>query len=161
MASRRFTFRLQKVLDYRETVEQRIQGELAALGSDKLRATKEREHLQDRRDVTLNRLVELQRGELDLFEDTLQRNFARDLEAQIVRKVIQIREIDKRIVAKREELVQAAKECKVMERLRENAWQEHVTEQLRAEQNTLDEIGGQGFIRRRAEREAHVEGRQP
>jgi flagellar protein FliJ len=150
MATRRFVFRLQKVLEYREALEQRAQSELAALEAERARAIGERDELAARRDASENRLREIQRGELDPLEDMLLRNFIRDLENRIVRKTEEIRLLDRRVDAKRDELVQAGKDRKVMERLRERAHDEFIREHLRIEQGNLDEIGGQLFNRGRA-----------
>lgn len=152
MASRAFRFRLQRVLDYRETVERRVQSELAALEYERVRAEEALRQLEAEREDVLMQLVELQRGTLDPFEDGLLRAYGRDLDARIDGRIREVAELDRRIVAKREELIQASKGRKVMERLREQAWQAFIAEQLRVEQATLDEIGGQLFVRQRRDR---------
>ena len=161
MASRGFRFRLQRVLDYRETVEHRVQAELAALEHERVRAIEALRQLEAEREGVLMQLVELQRGTLDPFEDALVRAYGRDLDARAARKVAEIAALDRRIVAKRDELVQASKDRKVMERLREQAWQEFVAEQLRVEQAALDEIGGQLFVRQRRDASATGDGASP
>jgi flagellar FliJ protein len=158
MAGRRFRFRLQKVLDYRETIERRVQSELAALESERMRKADEQRRLEIRREETLMRLVELQAGELDPLEDALQRSFARGLDAEISRVCAEIRALDRRVDDKRAELVQATKDRKVMQQLKEDAWREFRAEELRAEQTTLDEIGGQMFVRQAIEAERSGEG---
>jgi len=90
-----------------------------------------------------------QQGEPDLVEQQLQRAHIRRLDQLIHAADAEIRLHMARIEAKRAELIQAATDRRVMERLRDRAYDAWVAEHLRREQIRLDEVGVQGFFRAR------------
>lgn len=147
MATRAFRFALQRVLDVRQVVERRIQTELAALETALERWRQERVSLERRLEQAQVDLRAAQEGEPDLIEQQLQRAHIRRLDQLIRTAETEIRLHIARIEAKRAELIQAATDRRVMERLRDKAYDAWVAEHLRREQTRLDEVGGQSFFR--------------
>ena len=60
---------------------------------------------------------------------------------------LQLREREKEVAERRQKLVEASKERKILEKLKEKAYQNYQAEQLRAEIQFLDELGTGRFIR--------------
>ncbi|HOS92220.1 MAG TPA: flagellar export protein FliJ [Armatimonadota bacterium] len=149
MATRAFRFALQRVLDVRQVVERRVQTELASLETALERWRQERASLERRVEQAQDALRAAQQGEPDLVEQQLQRAHIRRLDQLIHAADAEIRLHMARIEAKRAELIQAATDRRVMERLRDRAYDAWVAEHLRREQIRLDEVGVQGFFRAR------------
>jgi len=149
MASRRFEFRLERVLGYRRRVEQQAQAELGRLEMAKAQAEEERRALERRSAQAQEEHRELHRGELDLVGENLQRLFIRELDRRIAAKIDELRRLAESIEEQRAEVVRAARDRRVMEQLRERAYARYLEEQMRLEQRFLDEIGTQAFVRER------------
>jgi len=60
---------------------------------------------------------------------------------------LQLQEREKEVAERRQKLVEASKERKILEKLKEKAYQNYQAEQLRAEIQFLDELGTGRFIR--------------
>ena len=149
MATRAFRFALQRVLDFREVVERRVQTELANLETALERWRQERVSLEQRLGEAQDALRAAQEGDPDLLEQQLQRAHLRHLDQLIHTAETEIRRHITRVEAKRAELIRAATDRRVMERQRDRAHDEWVAEHLRLEQIRLDEIGGQSHFRAR------------
>jgi flagellar FliJ protein len=149
MASRRFEFRLERVLEYRRRVEEQAQAELGRLEMARAQAEGERRALDRRRAEAQEQHRELHRGELDLIGENLQRLFIRELDRRVAAKLDEIRRLAESIEGQRAEVVRTARDRRVMEQLRERAYARYLEEQMRLEQRFLDEIGTQAFVRER------------
>lgn len=146
---RKFRFNLQRVLDYRETIEEKLLTELAAIRSQ--------------RDQELARLVEFTHAR-DLFREKMRRELAEgssdDIKqahrylSQLMREVrIQdalVRRITERKDEKTAEVIEAAKDRKVLERLRDYKLLEHRREGETHEQKFLDDVASIRHNRRRS-----------
>lgn len=60
---------------------------------------------------------------------------------------LQLQEREKEVAERRQKLVEASKEKKILEKLKDKAYQDYQAEQLRAEIQFLDELGTGRFIR--------------
>jgi len=145
--ARPFQFRLQKVLDYRVHIEDKLKAELAELKAIRDFLLAEREEAREKQSAMLTRMAE---SEFDVTALQLMRLYIERLDREIARKNREIAETEKRIELKRTEVVEASRDRKVMERLRESQERSYRREQLRVEQKMLDELGTNAFHRQAA-----------
>lgn len=133
-------FKLQTVLNYRQTLENQAQQQLA--GSLQRQSLLQAE-LEQQRTAAQQLDAELkerqQQGlsiaEIDLFESQIQHHqrLISDLEESLVR-------LEKQILAERHELLGAARDKQVMEKLKEKQEAEYRRELQRKERELLDEV---------------------
>jgi len=133
-------FKLQSVLNYRQSLEDQAQQQLAA--SLQRKGVLEAE-LQRQRDALQQHDAELKErqqdgltvAEIELFETQIQhcRRLIEHLQGQLQR-------LDRQIVGQREELVNAARDKQVMEKLKAKQEAEYRKELNRKERQILDEI---------------------
>jgi len=147
VTARPFQFRLQKVLDYRVHIEDKLKAELAELKAIRDFLLAEREEAREKQSAMLTRMAE---SEFDVTALQLMRLYIERLDREIARKNREIAETEKRIELKRTEVVEASRDRKVMERLRESQERSYRREQLRVEQKMLDELGTNAFHRQAA-----------
>jgi flagellar FliJ protein len=149
----RFKFKLQRVLEIREHKERLLKSELAELK----RLYKQEEsilrELQYKHTQYLRRLIELQKEPFIVVEEisffhTYVDKLHDDCNAQRER----LNELSKRIEGVKEKLIEARKERRILEKLRERYWKAFQFEVERVEQNFLDEIGQSIFHRRESSR---------
>ena len=133
-------FKLQSVLNYRQSLEDQAQQQLAA----SLHRRKEIEaELQRQREALRQHDAELtarqQDGltvaEIDLFENQI--HHCRRLMKQFQEQLVQL---DRQIVGEREGLLSAARDKQVMEKLKDKQEAEYRQELSRKEREILDEI---------------------
>jgi len=147
---RRFSFRLQRVLDVKRIHEDRVKTELAAL--------------EARRRAEAGRLADMQRqrcGAQDTLRQRLMADWAPDdisrtyrylelLDGQIAEQDMVLRAAERRKESKREELIAASKERKTLERLREVEQERHRKQSLKEGVKQLDEFASRRSEMRRA-----------
>jgi flagellar export protein FliJ len=149
-----FKFRLQRLLDVRIMREQQAQQELLArrhrvtVEERRLLAMKqEQDRLTDEQNRPFQRGDDLQdfANKRVYLEHALNENVAeqRSQEQRIV-------EAEQRVIEQQEVLKQCGIDVKALEKLRDKQREEHRLEQLREEGLFLDDLAGQGFLRRRA-----------
>ncbi len=146
---RRFEFRLEPVRRYRVGVEKERKREFAEAQAAYMRESEELGRLHDhharvgeelRRELMGGCDAERVRsGEacLDLLRERIRLQEERVLAAQ------------RRMEEKRGALVEASRERKVMDRLRELRWEDYLYEAGREEQGFLDEVAGGRFVLRK------------
>jgi flagellar FliJ protein len=133
-------FKLQSVLNYRQSLEDQAQQQLAATQQQR-RDTEER--VQERQQAMQSYDRELRRrqqegltvAEMELFESRIQ-DSRRQIEA--FRQQLQL--LDRRIADQRKHLLDAARERQVIEKLRDKQNAEYQRELSRKERAMLDEI---------------------
>lgn len=140
----KFTFPLDGVLRQRKHVEEQrrrelavVQAELAALEAE-LRAM-DRGVAESTADVRNNRLV----GPLDLPYLIAHRRYSAAMQRKAAALVQQMIAVKTRLELHRKALLEAAKQRKIIEKLRENRKAQWAEEQARREMASLDEVGAQ------------------
>ncbi len=146
-----FRFKLQRILDIRRQVRDRIEVELSDLRGLLDAAREFREQLADRR----RQCVEEFRSRLDLNIDEIKiyHRFVDGLAEKIREAEEEVLELEDRVEEKIVELLEAKKNEQAMERLREKEWKRYQTESARKEMAFLDEIAVRRYFDAKAERE--------
>lgn len=144
-----FKFRLQPLLNYRQLEEDRLQKELAGIYSRKESAKAALTDLQTSRTETFARFQRRQREGLSARELQQYGGYLDSVDKDIKRQRRCIEDISRQYTEKLEELLEAVKKRKMLDKLKDG--QEHrEAERLRlAEQNFLDEVATSIFNRKR------------
>ena len=145
---RRFRFRFQRLLEIKERMEERRRAEL---GEAVAVLNQERDRLAE-----LRRIQQFYRqgpkslpdAPLDPFLLALNASYDQRLRREAQEQLDRIRQIEEEVEKRRQKLVDATKERRVYEILKERAVEAYQHERRRQEQMVLDEIGGQLYIRR-------------
>ena len=144
-----FTFKLEPVLKLRKRTEERLQIELAEL---KLSYEREKEKLKElihtknrcERDIR----EKYGKEETTLSEVLLYIHYLEKLKMDIEQQEQLLRKIEGQVEDKRNELLKASQERKIIEKLRENSEREYREAENRKERVFLDEIATNKFIRK-------------
>ena len=146
---KRFKFDLEKVLMYKRLREDILKRELAEL---QRRLEGERRKLFQLEDKQRDHLKELGgkvEGKLDLNEVLLYQEFIAGLSDDIEGQIERIEELLGKLEGKRDELVGAAKEKKVLENLRQSRHDQYIYSAEKLETKFLDEVSNGMEYRRR------------
>jgi flagellar FliJ protein len=140
----RFKFRLEAVLRHREQIEKEKQRKLAAI-SQQIQILVRQIHETQARIGEENKALGAREltGRLDMQYIAVERRFVGNLHLRIALAMEKIRELEKHEAAARAELLHAARQHKIIEKLREKQLAEWRTEQERKDAALTDEIGVQ------------------
>jgi len=139
-----FTFPLDGVLRQRKHLEEQRQRELAAVQAEmgtleaELRAM-DRDVKESSADIRNNRLV----GKLDLAYLAAHRRYAAAMQRKAMALAQQMIAVKTRLETARKALLEAAKQRKIIEKLRENRKTRWAQDLARRETAAMDEIGAQ------------------
>jgi flagellar FliJ protein len=143
-----FRFSLQRVFNYRETIEEALLAELAEIRS-----------AYDREMNRLNEIVSTRRVFYDAMKSELAcgnpeyirraYHFLEDLSQQVQTQETAVKKLAQKKETKTAEVVEASKDRKVLERLRDFQAEKHTRQSLREEQGFLDDLAGIGHQRKR------------
>lgn len=137
---RKFRFNLQRLLDYRETVEEALLAELAAVRAEHEREQAKLAEMVSARERARQKMRKrLSSGSSEDIKQT--HTYLQQLTKQVTAQEELLCRIAERRERKTEEVIEAAKDRKVLERLREYKVQEHRLEAARLEQKFLDDLG--------------------
>lgn len=155
MARSSFKFRMQRLLDVRVMREQMAQSELLRLRQEVLREQRKLEAMRvEEQRMRTEQARPLERGE-DLMEFAAKRDWLeKSIKANGQEQVQQQGAIQKaeRAVSDQQDVVkQRGIEVKALEKVREKQREEHRLDQLREEGLYMDDLAGQGFLRRRSQ----------
>ena len=136
-----FAFRLEKLLDVRRSLEDVAQRALAAAHQ----AVDERNRvildLLSREDEAKEERRALQQASVDVARLRLADEFLVSMERLLQREYLMLQELVKAEMAKREELTEARKGVRVLEKFRERELRSHLQTLDLQERKTLDDIG--------------------
>lgn len=143
---KKFQFKLQKLLDYRESIEEKLLGELGVL-----RAQHETEQKALVQAVSLHdsyrNEVRNQLSHGDVEDIKAAHRYMNELANRVTMQEQRVRQIEKLKDKKTEEVVEASKDRKVLERLRELKMAEYKSEAQHDEQKFLDDLASIRFNR--------------
>ncbi|MEN6521595.1 MAG: flagellar export protein FliJ [Armatimonadota bacterium] len=147
---KKFKFNLQRVLDYRQTIEDTLLAELAAIQAEHERELVKLEGMKHELSRFREKMkVELSQGSADEIKEAY--NYLQQLTRQVLNQQLVVSKVKEKKDQKTLEVVDAAKDRKALERLKEYKVAEHRKEADRQEQKFLDEIASIRFGRTRTE----------
>ncbi len=138
--AKRFIFRLEPVLRYRSQLEKEKQREFAAVQMEYNAKGDQIRDLNQRFVQVQNRFGQAKSGGSDVKLWMSYQSYLNDIKNSIFNCLAEQQKISQRLEQKRTELVRAARERRVLEKLREKRFANHVRENDRLEQKELDEI---------------------
>ncbi len=143
-----FRFKMQSVLDYRSNIEEKVLGEYSDL---KRRHADEKEILKQlvgRRREAVTELRATENKVMSALEIAERISYIESIRVQEEQQKTVIREVKALVEHKRRELMEAVKNKKVMEKLKERHAEEYRKEMSELEQKNSDEMSVLKFGRR-------------
>ena len=137
-------FRLQQVLNYRREVEKVRKQELAVARNEFETATRRLKSEEEKADKLSRELKEKETAGILALELQLYAEFSRKQSSDIRNQREKVTNLDLEVTEKREILLSAAKEKKVLETFKDKTIAAQRVERATKEQNFLDEIAIQG-----------------
>lgn len=162
MAVARFHFKLEALLTHRQQVEKEKQRKLAVIQQEIQALTRQLQETQARiaaenRTLTATQLT----GSLDMQYIAHEKRYVGNLHVKIVLGMQQLAAMEPKLSLARAELLAAARDRKVIEKLRENQLARWRAEQDRKESALMDEIGTQLARRHSLEETARAAAEAP
>jgi len=143
---KRFVFPLERVLAYRRQVELERRRSLGLAVKVLSQRESELSAIGSQVDAYRAQLSEMSSGRLSARELGLYRSYLTHLETQMARSSQWVKDARAAVDARRAELVAAAREAKVLEKLKSRDRARYDYEVSREEARDLDEIGTVGFL---------------
>lgn len=143
-----FVFSLQSVLDYRKNIEEKILGEFSEkkreLELEKLKLI----NLINERANLLDELRKMQNKSLHVDDIARRISYVEQLRENEKQQNIIIAQVSEQLEAKRNELLEAVKKTKIMEKLKERHVEQYENDERAYEQKNYDEMAVLKFGRR-------------
>ena len=152
----KFKFKLETVLKVKVRIEELRKMELSKAESRCEEARLELCRCQDEVEVNIRLYREKFKQRFDPKEANNYHQYLTWLNHQVDLALLKLQECRKEVAECRQRLVEASKEKKVLEKLKEKAYQDYLAGELDAEIKFLDELGTGRYIRDQVEnREVH------
>lgn len=142
----RFQFHLQTLLDYRIRREDALKRRLAEIESALLREQQALEELEQARRTAVSYYNQLALEVVDVEEERLFRSFYARLCSQIEDKRKVISDLNEELNAQLERVVEAMRERKTVQSLRDKQFEQFKLGELKREQAFLDDIATTQFV---------------
>ena len=133
-----FKFRLRKILEHRETLENIKKGEF---GKKQTELNKQREILESLKSKQTDILTEkASKMNTTMYELQIYNNYILELDRQIEMQMKKIEEIKIEVEKARSELIEATKDKKIIEKLKLRDYQEFLYEEKKIEEKANDQF---------------------
>jgi flagellar FliJ protein len=143
---KRFAFSLEKVLQYRKQLESDRQMAFAKAADVFRRREDELRALVARMEDYTNRLAAMGVGKISARQLALYRSYLTYLESKVHEAAGWLHDAVRDLEARRDDLIAASKDTKVLEKVKEHKRSDYDREAGREETGQLDEIGATRFI---------------
>ncbi len=140
-----FNFSLESVLGYRKSLEDDVKKDLSALGKILMGTEEILVSLKDEYGQSIKGLELMQKGSVSPKELEMYLNFQKNLKKKIESQEEQLIKVKKDWENKRDELVDASKEKKVLEVLKEKKAEEYRYDFAKSDQKEMDEVASGRF----------------
>lgn len=144
----RFRYRMQNLLNIKMKMEDQAKQEFSAAKMLLDEEERKLESLRERRRAYERKAQELLRGRLDVPEIEENKNAILVMDSYIAAQMAEVQRAEERVAEARERMTVAMQERKTHEILRENAFEEFLREENRAESKAIDELTSYTFGRR-------------
>ncbi|RLF97400.1 MAG: flagellar export protein FliJ [Candidatus Wolframiiraptor sp.] len=135
-----FKFRLESLLSYRKFIEDKLQRELNEF---KRLLEEEKEKMKaykDKRKLILDKLKEKECEDLSITELTVCISFIEILSEDIEQQKKMLKEMDDKLEQKRQDLIEAQKKKKMLEKLKLKQWKFYLHDLNKKEEKFLSEV---------------------
>ena len=140
-----YKFPLRAVLNHRKFLEETLQKELGLLKKVLLDETKKLSDIKKDRTKISMELQKKQKGCINISETLTYVRYIEQLSKQLERQKETVLDVEKDVNLKREELMSAIKNRKMLEKLKENGYSIYKNKLLRDEQNFINEMASVRF----------------
>jgi len=134
-----YKFSLEPVLKYRKLLEEDLQKDFAVLKRQLLDERERLSNFEQVRDRFSEELQQKQMKSINVSDILLYTDFLQEVSKEIEKQSKKILEAEKSVDQKREDLVGAMKNRKIIDRLREKGLKDHVQEMSKKEQDLMNE----------------------
>ena len=146
---KRFNFRLQRVLDIKNTIEEAMRRDFLAARAELQKMVDKLKEIVRTLARYQNKLHALEKKGIDLQEINFYYRYFQSLEGQISYQNRMIGIAREEMEKRRSILVEAVKERRILERLKERKFEQYLFEAGKEEQFTIDEISGGKFFQQK------------
>ncbi|MCE5198759.1 MAG: flagellar export protein FliJ [Armatimonadota bacterium] len=144
---KRYKFRLQSLLDQRKSLEEQLLAELGELRREEAAEVMRLHVLCQRLEIACIEIEDALKRNAQCAELAQRDEYAKTLRDDVRVQELTIEAVRERVEAKRQEVVKAMQDRKVLETLRDKQEQEYLQAIARAEQNELDEMSSVRYAR--------------
>ncbi len=144
----RFRYRMQNLLNIKMKMEDQAKQEFSAAKLLLDEEEQKLESLQERRHAYERKAQELLKGRLDVPGIEENKNAILVMDSYVAAQTAEVQRAEARVAEARERMTVAMQERKTHEILRENAFEEFLREENRAESKAIDELTSYTFGRR-------------
>lgn len=144
---KKFEFKLETVLKTRIRHEEQCQRDLRAAEKLRIEAARQVEIRQTQIEETIGRYQQSTAAEFDLFTVTNYQDYLHWLTQMLEMDIQRLNECIQRVAFAKNRLIDASKEKKIVEKLKEQAYRQYQAEALHSEIQFLDELGTNRFVR--------------
>lgn len=141
-----FNYGLQNILDYRTDMEEDEKNKFSVILKEFNREEEKLKSLQEKLDKAL--FSSINRNKNDVIEQKNFQHYMHFLREKIEIQRQLLKEIKGRLEAKKQEVALAQKERKVMEKLKNKAFNNYKVEMNKIEQRTIDELALYSYMRK-------------
>jgi flagellar FliJ protein len=138
---KRFTFRLEGVLEYRKLLEDTKKKQFLFAKRARLEQEQHLTNLLALEEIEKKKLRELGKNEVDMAKLRLQAGYIAHISRWINNSKQELQKLQKIEEERKQEMIEATRRLKVLERLKEYQYKRYMYELGRVEQKVLDEIG--------------------
>ena len=138
---KKFSFKLEPVLNVRKSKEEELQRKLSQILDRLQEAVEEMAKTLSHRHTIASQLEEFKKKPVGIEDLLTYQNYLEQLDKRVNEQEIRISEIEKEVEEMRALLMQACKDKKIIEKIKEKQKACYNLEALRQEINFLDEIG--------------------
>lgn len=144
---KKYKFRLQTLLDQRQAKEDKLLRELGLIRQEEVDAALQLSKLEERLQRAESAMINMLQNNANTLEISRLDEYQKAIRDDIKLQELTIEAIRKKVEAKRNELVEAMKDRKVLEALRDKQEKEYIQQYLKAEQNEMDEMASVRYAR--------------
>ncbi|MCK6439188.1 MAG: flagellar export protein FliJ [Planctomycetes bacterium] len=147
--AKKFNFRLQPVLKYRQWIEDETRKRFLEIQRVRNEKQHELDGLRDDTQKAVNAMVDAKTGNVDVHRVRTLNRYITGLNISTMQREGELRAIDGEVDKRRDEFVAARRGVKSMEKLKERRVREHDYEEVREMTKELDESGANGQRRKK------------
>lgn len=142
-----YQFSLEPVLQHRLTIEENLQRELADIQQHQLRMRRQEDELEQQRQKLYAEIRQRHKFGITISEGLTFADFSTALNLEIELLKVELQQLERKVEKKRQELLEAVKNRKILDKLKERQTIAYQGRLQKKEQDFLDEMGMNAFYR--------------